>query len=64
MASTVLMSTHRINKSYGSEPLFTDISLQIFGVEKQEKFIAEYREVQKKVEEMYQRWEKIEAGIG
>ena len=30
MASNVLISSHSISKSYGSEPLFTDISLQIY----------------------------------
>jgi ATP-binding cassette subfamily F protein uup len=34
MASNVLISTHSISKSYGSEPLFTDISLQIFDNER------------------------------
>ena len=34
MPLNVLISTHSINKSYGAQPLFTDISLQIFDNER------------------------------
>ena len=34
MAPSLLISTHFTSKSYGAQPLFTDISLQIFDNER------------------------------
>ncbi|MFH1077411.1 MAG: ATP-binding cassette domain-containing protein, partial [Pseudomonadota bacterium] len=34
MSSNILISTHFISKAYGSQPLFTDISLQVFDNER------------------------------